>query len=98
LPVLSLSKPLIGHPNAFAEEFSFIFFSLPFEGGSAWVPCQINDLAGWVREGVLSKGIFQQRDFLGKSIFESNPPHPNPLPSRERGKEKGLIRGKTFPL
>jgi len=55
-------------------------------------------LAGWVREGVLSKGIFQQRDFLGKSIFESNHPHPNPLPSRERGKEKGLIRGKTFPL
>ena len=28
-----------------------LFLLLPLAGGSARVPCQINDLAGWEREG-----------------------------------------------
>ncbi|MGB4411236.1 MAG: hypothetical protein WBI47_00945 [Atribacterales bacterium] len=55
------------------RRFASRIFSLlqrvpPLAGGSARLPCQIIDLAGWVRKGE----VFQQRDFLREKHFEGS--------------------------
>ena len=42
------------------------------EGGSAQVPCQIIDLAGWEREG----DFFSKEIFCGKVFFKEKTPSP----------------------
>ena len=52
-----------------------LFLLPPLAGGSARVPCQINDLVGWVR-----KGDFWGKDTLTLTLF----------PQR-RGEKKGSV-------
>jgi len=41
------------------REFFLYFLLPPLAGGSARLPCQINDLAGWAREGFLEEKHFE---------------------------------------
>jgi len=72
-------------------------FLPPLEGGSARVPCQIIDLAGWVREGeVAEEKYFLRRITLTLTLsLQWRGKKDVKLSRRRRGKEE-IIQGLSF--